>query len=120
MYFFFVCEKKMKTIFNSAVLFISILLTGCSFPEDKKDNPNNETVVHTGNATDTFPVDSTGSTAMSKVDSARMVYNDDSSVNGTPSGRGTTKTGEAVGTGTSRPGENYPNPNHRSDSAYRK
>jgi|GEM_PF-3852466 len=97
-----------------------VYFCGCSFPADRKDNPNNEPVVHTGNASDTPLVDSTRSGLLTKADSARMVYNDDSSTNGTPSGKGTAKSGNAVGTGSSRPGENYPNPNHPNDSMYKK
>src|SRR6476620_159942 len=88
-----------------------IHFASCSFPDDRKDNPNNEPVVHTGNATDSMYVDSVRSTTMRSSDTARMVYNDDSSTSGTPSGRGTEAKGAAVGTGTSRHGANAPNPN---------
>jgi len=110
----------MRTIFNTILIFISLYAASCSFPEDRKDNPNNEPVVHTGNATDSFGVDTpvdTSSPVLTGADSARMVFNDDSSVSGTPSGRGTESKGSAVSTGSSRPGENYPNPNHSNDSA---
>jgi len=113
----------MKFTYKSFLLVVSMYVVGCSFPEDRKDNPNNEAVVHTGNATDTFPLASDTGTALSDLtnaDSARMVYNDDSSVSGTPSGRGTEDKGAAVGTGASSPGEKYPNPNHSNDSANRK
>jgi hypothetical protein len=110
----------MKLNLKSLLIMLSLFIGGCSFPDDRKDNPNNEPVVHTGNATDTLPVESQGSAVLTKADSARMVFNDDSSVSGTPSGRGTERKGEAVGTGTSRPGENYPNPNHPADSTIRK
>ena len=92
----------------------------CGFPEDRKDNPNNEPVVHTGNATDTFLVDSADSTVMTKADTARMVFNDDSSTSGTPSGRGTEKSGNAVGTGTSRVGEKHLKPVPSADTIRRK
>jgi len=111
----------MKNSYQSILLFVSLLAVSCSFPEDRKDNPNNEPVVHTGNATDSFDVNSPSASAvLTSSDSARMVFNDDSSVSGTPSGRGTETKGSAVSTGSSRPGENYPNPNHSNDSAYRK
>jgi hypothetical protein len=109
----------MKNCFKWVFLLI-FFAASCSFPEDRKDNPNNEPVVHTGNATDTFTVDTVTSSVLTKEDSARLVFNDDSSVSGTPSGRGTERKGEAVGTGSSGSGENYRNPNHPSDSSYRK
>ena len=101
-----------------SALFLGYLLSNCSFPKDREDNPNDAAVVHTGNATDTFMVDSQGSATMTAADSGRMVNNDDSSTSGTPSGRGTDKTGNAVGTGTSRVGENHPAPAHRTDSVH--
>jgi len=111
----------MKRTYKITLLLLSGYALGCATPEDKKVNPNRESpVVHTGNAMDTFPVDSPRSSVLTSEDSARMVFNDDSSVSGTPSGRGTEMKGQAVGTGSSRPGENYPNPNHRSDSSNRK
>jgi hypothetical protein len=113
---------KMK----NALLIFSLCWIGCTYPNDRKDNPHNEPVVHTGNATDTFPVDgdnavnTINASALTKEDSARMVFNDDSSVSGTPSGRGTNGKGQTVNSGASKPGENYPNPNHSNDSAYKK
>ena len=102
------------------IILLSIALGSCGFPEDRKDNPDNAPVKHTGNATEPFNIDSPGSSKLTGADSARMVYNDDSSTSGTPSGRGTAETGKAVGTGTSRVGENHHTQNHPNDSLNRK
>jgi len=107
-------------IINKSIIPLLLAFSACSFPEDRKDNPNNEPVVHTGNATDTFPVDSLRSTVLTGADSARMVYNDDSSVSGTPSGRGTESKGAAMRTKSSGSEEKFPNVNQRTDTTIRK